>query len=173
MKELIVDLFAGGGGASSGIEAAGFKVDIAINHDPEAIALHEANHPDAKHYNCDIWEVDPKEACGFNQVKLLWASPDCKHFSKAKGGKPVEKNIRSLAWVVVDWAKKVRPKTIILENVEEFKTWGPLNKNNRPDKKRKGETFKKFIKSLRDLGYLVEWKELRACDYGAPTIRKR
>lgn len=173
MKKLIIDLFAGGGGASTGIEMTGMKVDIAIDHDPEAIELHKLNHPNTVHYTCDVWEVDPIEATKGQQVQLLWASPDCKHFSKAKGGKPVEKNIRSLAWVVVDWAKKVRPEVIMLENVEEFKTWGPLDENNRPDKKRKGETFEKFITSLKNLGYNVEWKELRACDYGAPTIRKR
>ena len=173
MRELLVDLFAGGGGASAGIElATGRYVDIAINHDPAAIAMHKVNHPHTKHYLEDIWEVDPREATQGRPVGLMWASPDCKHFSKAKGGKPVDKNIRGLAWVIVKWAKLVRPKVIIMENVEEFKTWGPLI-DNRPDPKRKGETFGQFVKALKRFGYQVDWRELRACDYGAPTIRKR
>ena len=171
--ELIVDNFAGGGGASTGIElATGRSVDIAINHDPTAIAMHRANHPTSKHYCENVWDVDPVEACGGRPVGLAWFSPDCKHFSKAKGGKPVEKAIRGLAWVAIRWAKLVTPRVIILENVEEFTTWGPLL-DNRPDPARKGQTFRRFVHALRRYGYNVEWDELRACDYGAPTIRKR
>ena len=171
--ELIVDNFAGGGGASTGIElATGRSVDIAINHDPAAIAMHRANHPSSKHYCENVWDVDPVEACGGRPVGLAWFSPDCKHFSKAKGGKPVEKAIRGLAWVAIRWAKLVRPRVIILENVEEFTTWGPLI-GNRPDPTRKGQTFRRFVHALKRYGYRVEWNELRACDYGAPTIRKR
>jgi len=124
--ELVVDNFAGGGGASTGIElATGYSVDIAINHDPEAIKMHKVNHPNTKHYCENVWEVDPVKACKGHPVGLAWFSPDCKHFSKAKGGKPVEKNIRGLAWVVLKWAALVRPRVIMLENVEEFQTWGP------------------------------------------------
>ena len=171
--ELIVDNFAGGGGASTGIElATGRSVDIAINHDPAAIAMHRANHPNSKHYCENVWNVDPVEACGGRPVGLAWFSPDCKHFSKAKGGKPVEKSIRGLAWVAIRWAKLVRPRVIIIENVEEFTTWGPLV-DNRPDPSRKGQTFRRFVHALKRYGYKVEWNELRACDYGAPTIRKR
>ena len=171
--ELIVDNFAGGGGASTGIElATGRSVDIAINHDPAAIAMHRANHPSSKHYCENVWDVDPVEACAGRPVGLAWFSPDCKHFSKAKGGKPVEKAIRGLAWVAIRWAKLVRPRVIILENVEEFTTWGPLI-GNRPDPVRKGQTFRRFVHALKRYGYRVEWNELRACDYGAPTIRKR
>ena len=171
--ELIVDNFAGGGGASTGIElATGRSVDIAINHDPAAIAMHRANHPSSKHYCENVWDVDPVEACAGRPVGLAWFSPDCKHFSKAKGGKPVEKAIRGLAWVAIRWAKLVRPRVIILENVEEFTTWGPLI-GNRPDPVRKGQTFRRFVHALKRYGYCVEWNELRACDYGAPTIRKR
>lgn len=171
--ELIVDNFAGGGGASTGIEmATGRPVDIAINHDPAAIAMHKVNHPYTKHYCENIWEVDPVKVCKGRPVGLAWFSPDCTHFSKAKGGKPVDKNIRGLAWVAVKWAKLVHPRVIILENVEEFKTWGPL-KGNYPDPERKGETFNQFVKALKRFGYKVDWRELRACDYGAPTIRKR
>ena len=173
-RELIIDSFAGGGGASTGIELAlGRPVDIAINHDEAAIAMHKVNHPLTKHYLEDVWEVDPLEACAGRPVGLAWFSPDCKHFSKAKGGKPVEKSIRGLAWVAVKWAKAVRPRVIILENVEEFKTWGPLTEDNYPDPKRKGETFNLFIRALKKLGYKVDFRELKACDYGAPTIRKR
>lgn len=172
--ELIVDLFAGGGGASTGIEqATGRHVDIAINHDPEAVSLHQANHPQTQHHVSDVFEVDPVAVCEGRPVGLLWASPDCKHFSKAKGGKPVSKRVRSLAWVVVKWAKAVRPRVICLENVEEFQTWGPLGRDNLPCPRRKGRTFARWLSSLRALGYVVESRELRACDYGAPTIRKR
>ncbi len=172
--ELVVDNFAGGGGASTGIEmATGVSVDIAINHDPEAIRMHRTNHPTTKHYCEDVWQVDPVKACGGHPVGLAWFSPDCKHFSKAKGGKPKDKFIRGLAWVACRWAGLVRPRVIMLENVEEFKTWGPLNRRHHPIKSRSGETFKRFIKQLTDLGYTVEFRELVAADYGAPTMRKR
>ena len=173
-SELIVDSFAGGGGASTGIRLAlGRSPDIAINHDPEALSLHEANHPETWHIAHDVWKVDPTAATGGAPVGLLWASPDCKHFSKAKGGEPREKGIRDLAWVVVRWAEQVWPRVILLENVEEFQTWGPLADDRRPCPTRKGETFRRWIGELERLGYVVEWRELRACDYGAPTIRKR
>lgn len=172
--KIIVDNFAGGGGASTGIEmATGISVDIAINHDPEAIKMHKANHPSTKHYCENVWAVDPVKACGGHPVALAWFSPDCKHFSKAKGGKPKDKNIRGLAWVACRWAGLVRPDVIMLENVEEFKTWGPLNRSHRPIKSKQGVTFKKFVNQLEDLGYRVEYRELVAADYGAPTMRKR
>lgn len=172
--EIVVDNFAGGGGASTGIEIAiGRSVDIAINHDPAAIAMHRANHPATEHYIEDVWAIDPVEACTGRPVALAWFSPDCKHHSKAKGGKPVDKNIRGLAWVAVKWARRVRPRVIMLENVEEFQSWGPLKKNNRPDPKRAGETYRKFVRHLQREGYHVETHLLKACDYGAPTIRKR
>jgi len=177
-NEIIVDNFAGGGGASDGIEIAiGHSVEIAINHDPAAIAMHKANHPTTEHYEESVWDIDPVKVVRGRPVALAWFSPDCKHFSKAKGKKPVEKKIRGLAWVAVRWASKVRPRVIMLENVEEFKTWGPLLKDKKgdwyPNPKKKGRTFKQFLKALRNLGYVVEYRELRACDYGAPTIRKR
>ena len=172
--ELIVDNFAGGGGASTGIElATGYSVDIAINHDPEAIKMHKANHPNTEHYCENVWAVDPVKACKGHPVALAWFSPDCKHFSKAKGGKPKDKNIRGLAWVALRWAGLVRPRVIMLENVEEFKTWGPLNRGHHPIKAKQGKTFEKFVQQLNDLGYTVEFKELIAADYGAPTMRKR
>lgn len=172
--ELIVDNFAGGGGASTGIElATGYSVDIAINHDPEAIKMHKANHPNTKHYCEDVWQVDPVKACNGHPVALAWFSPDCKHFSKAKGGKPKDKFIRGLAWVACRWAGLVRPRVIMLENVEEFKTWGPLNRGHHPIKAKQGKTFEKFVQQLTDLGYEVQFKELVAADYGAPTMRKR
>ena len=172
--ELIVDNFAGGGGASTGIElATGYSVDIAINHDPEAIKMHKANHPNTKHYCEDVWQVDPVKACNGHPVGLAWFSPDCKHFSKAKGGKPKDKFIRGLAWVACRWAGLVRPRVIMLENVEEFKTWGPLNRGHHPIKAKQGMTFEKFVQQLTDLGYEVQFKELTAADYGAPTMRKR
>lgn len=172
--ELIVDNFAGGGGASLGIGMAlGRSPDIAINHDPEAIAMHAANHPETKHYCEDVWHVDPVEACAGRPVGLAWFSPDCKHFSKAKGGKPVSKKIRGLAWVVVRWAKAVKPRVIILENVEEFQYWGPVLPNGQPCPLRKGMTFRRWKAQLENIGYKLDLKELRACDYGAPTIRKR
>lgn len=174
LTEIIVDSFAGGGGASTGIELAiGRSVDIAINHDPAAIAMHKVNHPNTLHYCEDVWEVDPRKVAQGLPVALCWLSPDCKHFSKAKGGKPVEKHIRGLAWVAVRWAATVKPRVIMLENVEEFKTWGPLLKDGRPDPDRKGRTFNAFVNALKRQGYKVDWRELKACDYGAPTIRKR
>lgn len=171
---IIVDNFAGGGGASTGIEAAlGRAVDIAINHDEEAIRMHEANHPGTVHIRNNIWQVDPRDVVKGRHVSLAWFSPDCKHFSKAKGGKPREKSIRDLAWVVVLWAQKVKPDLILLENVEEFRTWGPLCDEGFPIKERAGETFDQWTRALRREGYKMQWRELRACDYGAPTIRKR
>lgn len=172
--ELIVDNFAGGGGASTGIEdATGCCVDIAINHDPEAIKMHKANHPYTEHYCEDVWQVDPVKACKGHPVGLAWFSPDCKHFSKAKSGKPKDKFIRGLAWVACRWAGLVRPRAIMLENVEEFKTWGPLNRGHHPIKNKQGKTFEKFVQQLMDLGYEVQYRELIAADYGAPTMRKR
>lgn len=172
--ELIVDNFAGGGGASTGIEQAlGRPIDIAINHDPEAIAMHEANHPQTRHYCENVWEVDPREVTAGRPVGLAWFSPDCKHFSKAKGGKPVSKKIRGLAWVALRWAATVKPRIIMLENVEEFTTWCPLGPDGLPNKAQKGRTFNTFINALKRHGYQVEYRELKACDYGAPTIRKR
>lgn len=175
--ELVIDNFAGGGGASTGIEAAiGRAIDAAINHDPEALAMHEANHPDTKHYCESVWDIDPIEITGNQPVGLVWLSPDCKHFSKAKGGTPVNKRIRGLAWVTLRWAAKCKPRVIMLENVEEFKTWGPLIERDGkmyPDPNKKGVTFNSFVRQLSGHGYKVETKELRACDYGAPTIRKR
>lgn len=217
LDELIVDNFAGGGGASTGIELAlGRPVDIAINHDISAIAMHEANHPLTRHFCESVWDIDPVKVTQGRPVALCWFSPDCKHFSKAKGGKPVEKNIRGLAWVAVRWAATVKPRVIILENVEEFQTWGPLrpmrdpktgrvvvldfgDRKNKQEQKRKprhriaekgeivpfplqameanpkkkGQTFRQLVKALEGLGYKIEWKELVAADYGAPTIRKR
>lgn len=172
--ELLVDNFAGGGGASTGIElATGYSVDIAINHDPEAIKMHKANHPNTKHYCENVWAVDPVKACNGHPVALAWFSPDCKHFSKAKGGKPKDKNIRGLAWVACRWAGLVRPRVIMLENVEEFKTWGPLGRRHHPIKAKQGKTFEKFVQQLTGLGYEVQFRELVAADYGAPTMRKR
>lgn len=171
---MIVDNFAGGGGASTGIEAAlGRAVDLAINHDEQAIRMHEVNHPSTRHIRNNIWQIDPREVTAGQHVELAWFSPDCKHFSKAKGGKPREKSIRDLAWVVVLWAQRVKPDVILLENVEEFRTWGPLCDDGKPIKERAGETFDKWQRELRKAGYKIQWKELRACDYGAPTIRKR
>lgn len=205
-REIIVDNFAGGGGASTGIEQAiGRSVDIAINHDPNAVAMHTTNHPDTLHYCESVYEVRPKVATAGRPVALAWFSPDCRHFSKAKGAKPVEKAIRGLAWVVLRWGLDVDPRVMMLENVEEFKTWGPLlAAEMRPDPERVGETFRAFVGMLttgipanhpalaecceflnisldsedaarlvKGLGYIVEYRELRACDYGAPTIRKR
>jgi len=171
---LIVDNFAGGGGASLGIEMASWAgPDIAINHDPVALGLHEANHPHARHMVEDVWSVDPREVTKGRPVSLAWFSPDCKHFSKAKGGRPVEKNIRGLAWVVIRWAAAVRPAIIALENVEEFEDWGPLTADGLPCPRRKGRTFALFVQRLRQAGYAVEWRVLKACDYGVPTIRQR
>ncbi len=206
MNEIIVDNFAGGGGASTGIEmAVGRSVDIAINHDPEAIRMHKANHPNTEHYCEDVWDVDPAEACKGRKVGLAWFSPDCTHFSRAKGGKPVDKNIRGLAWVTLRWAYLVRPRVIMLENVPEIRSWGPLDENGKPVKERAGETFNGFIGALsgeglpkehpaftemcetlriepdsemaeklsQGLGYDVQYRILKSCDYGAPTTRTR
>lgn len=173
LDELIVDNFAGGGGASTGIELAlGRPVDIAINHDPDAILMHRTNHPYTEYYCESVWNIDPRKATRGRTVGLAWFSPDCKHFSKAKGSKPVDKNIRGLAWIVLKWAGTVRPRVIILENVEEFQTWGPVRKG-KPVKSRQGETFRKWKEQLQALGYNIEHRELVAADYGAPTIRKR
>ncbi|EKS6506556.1 DNA cytosine methyltransferase [Enterobacter hormaechei] len=209
MREIIVDNFAGGGGASTGIEMAiGRSVDIAINHDPNAVAMHTTNHPDTLHYCESVFDVNPQLATAGRPVGLAWFSPDCRHFSKAKGSKPVEKEIRGLAWIVIRWALAVRPRVMMLENVEEFKTWGPLivsaDGGQRPDPERAGETFEAFCGMLSGgipaghpalvecceflgiaadgmqaqqlvagLGYAVDYRQLRACDFGAPTIRKR
>lgn len=175
--ELIIDNFAGGGGASTGIEQAfGRPVDIAINHDPEAIAMHQRNHQRTRHFCESVWDIDPREVVS-GPVGLVWLSSDCKHFSKAKGGKPVEKKIRGLAWIALRWAATVKPRVIMLENVEEFVTWGPLvegaDGRMRPCPRRKGREFNAFTNALRRQGYTVDYRELRACDYGAPTIRKR
>jgi DNA (cytosine-5)-methyltransferase 1 len=173
--ELVVDNFAGGGGASTGIVAAleGRPVDIAINHDPEAIAVHMANHPETRHYCESIYKVDPREACGGRPVGLAWFSPDCTHHSRARGGKPRSKHIRGLAWVVIRWAKTVAPRIIVLENVEEFETWGPLDDNGKPIAERAGETFRAWLSKLKSYGYAVEFKSLVAADYGTPTTRRR
>lgn len=189
-NELIIDNFAGGGGTSTGLEwAFGRPVDIAINHDPEALAMHAINHPYTRHLCESVWDVDPIKVTNNRPVGLVWLSPDCKHFSKAKGGKPVEKRIRGLAWVTMRWAAKCKPRVIMLENVEEFKTWGPLIRVEReeqdqcgntytkvdwmPDPAKRGKTFESFIRQLRGHGYEVEYNELRACDHDTPTIRKR
>lgn len=172
-EEMIIDNFAGGGGASTGIElATGRAVDAAINHDPDAILMHQTNHPQTRHYCESVWDVDPWEVTRGRPVGLAWFSPDCKHFSKAKGSKPVDRNIRGLAWIVLKWAGTVKPRVIILENVEEFQTWGPVRKG-KPVKSRRGETFHKWKEQLQALGYEIEHRELVAADYGAPTIRKR
>ncbi|MDH1766548.1 DNA cytosine methyltransferase [Comamonas aquatica] len=177
-RELIIDNFAGGGGTSTGLEMAfGRPVDIAINHNPEALAMHALNHPHTLHLCESVWEVDPIAVTKNQPVGLVWLSPDCKHFSKAKGGTPVEKHIRGLAWVGMRWAAKCKPRMLMLENVEEFQDWGPLivdaEGKARPDPARKGQTFKSFVRQLRGLGYAVDWTELRACDHDTPTIRKR
>lgn len=209
LNELIVDNFAGGGGASVGIElAVGRPVDIAVNHDGDAISMHKVNHPFTKHYQEDVFVIDPEKVTGGRPVGIAWFSPDCKHFSKAKGGKPVDKKVRGLSWVILKWAlSSVAPRRIFMENVEEIQTWGPLievDGKMRPDHSREGETFSGFVSMLTSgiskdhpafaeaceflkidpngvqgdrlaagLGYKVEYKVLKACDYGAPTIRKR
>lgn len=176
--ELIIDNFAGGGGTSTGLEKAfGRPVDIAINHDPEALAMHAINHPHTLHLCESVWTVNPIKVTRNQPVGLVWLSPDCKHFSKAKGGTPVAKHIRGLAWVGMRWVALCKPRVLMLENVEEFQTWGPLiidgDGNARPDPARKGKTFESFVRQLRAHGYVVDWRELRACDHGTPTIRKR
>lgn len=173
LDEIIVDNFAGGGGASTGIEAAlGRPVDIAINHDPDAIAMHTINHPHTKHYCESVWDINPREVTNGQSVGLAWFSPDCKHFSRAKGSTPVNKEIRGLAWIAMRWAATVKPRIIMLENVEEFKTWGPVI-DGKPCPARKGKTFESFVSQLEQHGYKVEWRSLVASDFGAPTIRKR
>lgn len=173
-QPMIIDSFAGGGGASTGIEMAlGRSPDVAINHSAKALALHAANHPEAIHLDSNIWDVDPLSVTQGRHVGLLWASPDCKHFSKAKGGAPRDRNIRDLAWVVVKWAEFAKPDLICMENVEEFVTWGPVDNDGQPIKELAGLTFDLWLRHLRKAGYKVQWRELRACDYGAPTIRKR
>jgi DNA (cytosine-5)-methyltransferase 1 len=173
IDEIIVDNFAGGGGASTGIElATGRRVAIAINHDPDAIRMHRTNHPYTEHLQASVWDVDPVAECRGRPVGLAWFSPDCKHFSKAKGAALVDRKIRGLAWITLRCAAKVRPRVIILENVEEFQTWGPVRRG-KPVKKLAGTTFRKFISQLEALGYTVEFRELVAADYGAPTSRKR
>lgn len=176
--ELVVDNFAGGGGASTGIEQAlGRPVDIAINHDEVALAMHTVNHPQTRHYCENVWDIDPRRVTAGQPVGLAWFSPDCRHFSKAKGGAPVSPRVRGLAWVVLRWIAAVRPRVIMLENVEEFTTWGPLIRDEkgdmRPCQKRRGQTYQAFINAIKRHGYEVETRQLRACDYGAPTIRKR
>ncbi len=176
--ELLIDNFAGGGGTSEGLEQAfGRPVDIAINHDPEALAMHALNHPKTLHLCESVWDVHPVKVTRNQPVGLVWLSPDCKHFSKAKGGTPVEKNIRGLAWVGMRWAALTKPRVMMLENVEEFQDWGPLMQDVEghwfPDPAKRGRTFDSFVRQLRAHGYQVDWKELRACDQGAPTIRKR
>ena len=173
LEEIIVDNFAGGGGASTGIElATGRPVEIAINHDPDAILMHKTNHPYTRHYCESVWDVDPKEVCGGRSVGLAWFSPDCKHFSKAKGAALVDRKIRGLAWIVLRWAGTVRPRVIMLENVEEFVTWGPVRKG-RPVKRKAGQTFQKWKGQLESLGYKVDHREIVVADFGAPTTRKR
>ena len=171
--EIIVDNFAGGGGASTGIEiATGRLVALAVNHDPAAILMHRTNHPYTEHFQASVWDIDPKAVCRGRPVGLAWFSPDCKHFSKAKGAALVDRKIRGLAWITLRWAATVRPRVIILENVEEFQTWGPVRKG-KPVKRLAGTTFRKFIDQLTELGYTVEFRELVAADFGAPTSRKR
>ena len=176
--ELIIDNFAGGGGTSEGLEQAfGRPVDVAINHDPEALAMHAINHPHTLHLCESVWTVDPIAVTNNRPVALVWLSPDCKHFSKAKGGTPVAKHIRGLAWVGLRWIAKTKPRCVIYENVEEFQSWGPLVLGDDgewyPDPNKRGKTFASFVRQIRAHGYSVEWRELRACDSGAPTIRKR
>lgn len=173
-RGLVVDLFAGGGGASVGIEAAlGRPVDVAIDHDPVALAVHRRNHPQTRHLTADIWEVRPQDATGGEPVALLWASPECTHFSSAKGDVPRSEGSRSLAWAVVRWAEEVSPALICIENVPEFRGWGPLGKDGRPDKTKKSQTFQHWVRRLAELGYQVDSRVLDASEYGAPTRRRR
>ncbi len=174
MGGLIVDNFAGGGGASLAIEwALGRSPDIAINHDPKALQMHRANHPETEHFCQNIYQVDPADIRKRGPIALAWFSPDCTHHSRAKGGVPLKRHIRDLAWVVVLWAQRAQPAVICLENVAEFRDWGPLLEDGRPCPVQRGLTFRRWVKGLKKLGYRVEWRELAACDYGAPTIRKR
>lgn len=174
MKSLIIDCFAGGGGASVGIEMAlGRPVDIAINHDPQAIRMHKVNHPDTLHLTEDIFEVDLQRYVRGRHVALMWASPDCTSHSKAKGGQPRKSGLRILPWAVYKHAKEILPDVIVMENVEEIQQWGPLDENGHPIKERLGEDYKKFISAMKGLGYIFDSRELVAADYGAPTTRKR
>jgi len=171
---MIIDSFAGGGGASTGIELAlGRSPDVAVNHDDEAVAMHQANHPSTRHLCGNVWDYDPVAVCGGRDVELAWFSPTCTHFSRAKGGPLRDAKIRSLAWVVIRWARAARPRVIILENVPEFATWCPLTAEGMPCPKRRGKTFRAWLSQLERAGYAIESRELRACDYGAPTTRKR
>lgn len=177
-SHLIVDNFAGGGGASMGMErATGRAVDIAINHDENALLTHEFNHPATKHYCDSVWSVCPEKITEGKGVRLAWFSPDCRHFSRAKGKTPVSNKIRCLAWIVVRWIRKKRPSMIIVENVAEFQEWGPTIKDEMghtyPDPNRKGESFRRWVNEIKRHGYNVEWKVLNAADYGAPTHRRR
>lgn len=174
LPELVIDSFAGAGGVSAGMEMVlGRGPDLAINHDAHAVAIHQLNHPRTLHLCQDVLTVDPNMVCAGRRVGLLWASPDCRHFARAKNGRPVSASVRGLAWAVVEWAKTVAPRIIALENVREFADWGPLDADGIPIKSRKGETFRKWVGQLRAEGYQVEWRVLRACDYGAPTTRER
>lgn len=174
MKDLIIDCFAGGGGASVGIEMAlGRPVDIAINHDPDAILMHKTNHPDTLHLTEDIFRVDLKKYVKGRHVALMWASPDCTSHSKAKGGKPRERGLRILPWAVYKHARTILPDVILMENVEEIQQWGPLDTDGYPIKERRGEDYQKFITAMKSLGYIFDCRELVAADYGAPTTRKR
>lgn len=181
-EPIIIDSFAGGGGASTGIEMAlGRSPDIAINHNAAALALHAVNHPETLHLSENVYKVDPLDYLAGKHIGLAWFSPDCKHFSKAKGGKPVERNIRDLCWIIPGWIERIQKSggkvdLVIMENVEEFKDYGPLKMTDKglmPDPERKGETYRKWCRKLRSLGAKIESRELRACDYGAETIRKR
>jgi DNA (cytosine-5)-methyltransferase 1 len=177
-SELVVDSFAGGGGTSCGLEAAGLPVDIAINHNRRALGMHRINHPHTQHLCEDVWSVDPKRVCQGRPVGLFWLSPDCTFHSRARGGKPFRDRrkthrTRGLAWLAVHWAKQVAPRIIMLENVREFADWGPLDEDGSPDPMRKGFTFRRFVRMLQNVGYTVDWRLLRACDYGAPTSRER
>jgi len=200
-KELVVDLFAGGGGASTGIARAYREPDVAVNHNPIALAVHRANHPQTTHYVADVYEVDPREATGGQPVAIIWASPDCRHHSKAKGGAPRDRGVRGLAWVVIRWLFITKSRLLFLENVEEFCDWGPIDEEGQPIKAERGRTFKAFIAAIssglaadhpdmaeimeaigefvpmealvRGLGYNVEWRERIAANAGTPTIRKR
>jgi len=179
MREITVDNFAGGGGASLGIETAlGRPVDFAINHDPEAVAMHRANHPRTRHLNSNVWDVNPTKLCAGRSVGLGWFSPDCTFHSKARGGKPFRdrdqaRRRRGLAWLIPYWAKTVGPRVIMLENVEEFADWGPLTPEGKPDPARRGLTFRRWHRQIENLGYQIDMRELRAMDYSAPTTRKR
>lgn len=176
---IVVDNFAGGGGASTGIESAlGRPCDFAINHDAEALAMHRANHPETKHLLTSVWDVNPRKLCRGREVGLGWFSPDCTFHSKARGGKPFRdrnaaRRTRGLAWLIPYWMKAVRPRIVMLENVEEFSQWGPLLDNCLPDPKRRGMTFRRWHRQIENLGYQIDMRELKACDYGAPTTRKR